>query len=105
MEIKHLHFALALAVATTIGFAGCALFKQPTTTEPIIEKAESVVEQVKPAVEYSLAVLQCAGFVQRMAFDSGKRLDSKFALAFCAALEASPDVAPATPPTATPETI
>lgn len=87
-----MRYQLALVVTLMLcvaGLAGCAWLNK---TQP---KVEAAIEKVEPAIPHSLAVLQCASFVQRMAFDSGKRLGDAAALAFCAALEASPDVNPA----------
>lgn len=87
-----MRYQLALVVTLMLcvaGLAGCAWLNK---TQP---KVEAAIEKVEPVIQHSLAVLQCASFVQRMAFDSGKRLGDAAALAFCAALEASPDVNPA----------
>lgn len=78
------------ALSTALGVAGCALFEQRTTVEPVVEKATR-------ALDYSVEVLQCAVEVKRMAFAAGKRLDDAAALGFCAAFEAAPAVNVNTP--------
>lgn len=92
---------IVLVVAAALGATGCAWLQ---SRQPMLEQAGEKTAQV---VDHSLAVLTCASFMQRMAFDSGKRLPKEAALAFCAALEGSPDVAPppAHPAPAAPETI
>lgn len=95
MFVHRPHLAIVLVLTAALGcVAGCALFKDRSKIEQTVT---DVQEKIEPVVEHSLAVLQCASFMQRMAFDSGKNLPTSAAIAFCAALEASPDVAPSAP--------
>lgn len=92
MSLRSSGLAVLLAACTALGVtAGCALFERRTS---IVEQTTKAVEKIEQAAEPTIAVLQCAAFVQRMAFDSGKRLSTSAAIAFCAALESSPDVNP-----------
>jgi hypothetical protein len=102
MTSRRAQIATALGLVLVLVSTGCAWLQ---SQQPKLDQA---TEKVTTVVDHSLAVLTCASYVQRLAFDSGKRLSKEAALAFCVALEGSPDVSPAPSPVSratTPEVI
>jgi hypothetical protein len=89
---------LAFVVGSALSLAGCALFAKPGSLS-------NAVQQAEPVLQHSTAVLQCAAVLQHSATEAGKAVPTATVLAFCAAVEASPDVPRPAPAPVTPGVI